>query len=138
MTNWITKPVSLSANALSDYTHISGFYEQLSDGQHEIDMGSSITTLTITANIVNDGSRIIPRFVNYQLRVSGSLSPLNVNETLEANSLFASSYKNQLIIVSSVDQTFQSQLVLSVQTSRDLWEWILVSNQGGAWNVVTI
>jgi len=138
MTNWITKPVSLSANALSDYTHISSFYEQLSDGQHEIDMGSIITALTITANIVNDGSRIIPRFVNYQLRVSGSLSPLNVNETLEANSLFASSYKNQLIIVSSVDQTFQSQLVLSVQTNTNLWEWILVSNQGGTWNVVTI
>lgn len=129
---WITKPTALSAEGnLSDYTHITSFYEQMSDGEHDVSLSGVECQEIVVEQLTTTGLRF--HFIPITLTLGGSLHELYVNTTMETNGYQAKNYLGAFLIVHSVDNTFPPQMVQSIQYGKKSWKWILISNEGTQW-----
>ena len=129
---WITKPTALDTEGeLSDYTHITSFYDQMSDGEHDISV-SGIECQEIVANQLTT-TALRFHFMPITLTNGGSLHELYVNTTMENNGYYARNYPGAFIIVHSKHNTFPPQMVQSMQYNIKYWKWILISNEGTQW-----
>ena len=129
---WITKPTALSAeNNLSDYTHITSFYEQMSDGEHDISVSGVECQEIVAEQFTTTGLRF--HFMPITLTSGGSLHKVFVNATMENNGYQAKNYPGAFLIVHSGDNGFSAQMVQSIQYGKKSWKWILISNEGTQW-----
>jgi len=130
---WITKPSALSAEGnLSDYTHITSFYDQMSDGEHDISVSGVECQEIVADQLTTTGLRF--HFMPIILTKGGRLDEIYVNETMEKNNgYYAKNYPGAFIIVHSKDNTFPPQMVQSIQYNIQSWKWILISSEGTQW-----
>jgi len=109
----VTKPTSLSADALSDYTHITSFYDQLTDGASDIIVASVSTTGdTSVTELADPGIK----FILEPISVTGTLFSGLINTTMESSGYLANDYPRSIVEVYNTN-AIASQLVQSVQTS---------------------
>jgi len=129
---WITKPTALDTEGeLSDYTHITSFYDQMSDGEHDISVSGVECQEIVADQLTTTALRF--HFMPITLTSGGSLHELYVNATMENNGYQAKNYPGAFIIVHSGDNTFPPQMVQSMQYNIKYWKWILISNEGTQW-----
>ena len=130
---WITKPTALSAEGnLSDYTHITSFYEQMSNGKYDVSLSEVKCKQIVAEQLATTGLRF--HFMPIILPRGGYLNEFYVNVTMKNNGYSAENYPGAFLIVYSADSTFPPQLVQSIQFSKSGgWKWILISNEGTQW-----
>jgi len=130
---WITKPSALSAEGnLSDYTHITSFYDQMSDGEHDISVSGVECQEIKILNDFNNSNNKMFKFIS--LNIPDIFTILNLNEIIESYGYKAIDYKNYLVLIQS-NNSFCYNLIKSVQIDSKNWKWILISNEGSFWNV---
>lgn len=127
----ISYPQSLSAEgSLSDYQHIKYFYDELSSGNKDINLSYLLVQSSLSANNITENVKLLLYPINL---IGGNIDNNNCNYTLENKNILAKNYKNSILIVYSIDATFNCQLLKSIQYSNDLWKWILIGNEGESW-----
>jgi len=85
---FVSKPASLSGAALSQSSHVSDLYDQLTDGTREIHLVQAAAKDSISAAVLPNS--IIFTLTNSS--VSGQLSETYINGTMESNGYSAVNY----------------------------------------------
>lgn len=136
----ISKPDSLTRNATSDAQHISDFYNQLSDGNHDIKVANLFCGSIDISNSASVSSFKNQTVIIYSIQLinNGSLNSSYINSTMIDNGYNPNDYENQIMLVYSSDESFNNQLIMSIRVSVSLCQWIIISNQGNNWNHVSV
>ena len=110
----IQKP-NIVPGTLSDSSHITDMYDQLSDGLHETNSAVFFVDSLSANSISAQGFR--SSIVD--LKVAGALTTFYINSTMEANGYLASDYKNSILLVFQASQSRPTQLVQSIQVATN-------------------
>jgi len=117
----ISIPTGLSAGGISDASHITSFYDQLSNSS------TDIRVLGVYCDNFYSSSSLNTTPTNAKIKIitltrGGNLDGININATMILNGYTANNYQNQIMLVYSTTPSFKTQLIMSRKVSKSLYE----------------
>lgn len=125
---WITIPSSLSAGAVSDISHLTSIYDQLTDGVHNISV-SSITSENLVINTLLNQS-----FLEHMPKsdsIAGDQSS-NIDNILKNSGYNPEDYQNQLMMFSGTNYSSNYDnfsVLVEAQNTNNVWIWQLIGER---------
>lgn len=127
----ISIPSTLSVSGLSDVSHITDIYTQLTDGSRELTANACACTNLICTNFKNSSST--GRFWLHQIQQTGILigdQSENIDIILNTNNFYAKEYPDQWMYFNgeyySTNYTYFTCDVISAKNISNVWEWQLI------------
>jgi hypothetical protein len=101
---YISKPSSLSASSISDITHLTSIYDQLTDGVHDISISSG-TFQNISCQSISSSNNLFFSFDNSKYS-EGDYSE-NIDNILKQGGLNPEDFENKIIKVNGTNYSNQ-------------------------------